>query len=388
MNYDQDILGKLLDKYESSKSYLGNNRKQQRFAVKISAEYPAYADHADFDTYTQVNEAVALLMQKKLVDAQADRAKAYETVFLNMEILSEAYRYLGRVPRKEMQSDILGLLEQFEDRNDILCSFCAAQRDRIVHNKPVEYFQGDLTELEQVLTACAEALKVKQETFLRDFSVRIFHDSKVFERISGKVAGLLYQYGDFSERDRVLGELNLVKNPTYLHVKGAGAVDLGGQRIVFDALRGDLAFSTMLLDEVENIALTGKGLITIENLTSFHTFSDSELLAVYLGGYHNEARGKLIRLIYRQNPLKQYLHFGDIDAGGFSILEHLRRRTGVDFRSYRMDVETLKRYQAYTRPLTANDRVRLERFTQGEFQEVVRYMLENNCKLEQEAVQQ
>ena len=51
-----------------------------------------------------------------------------------------------------------------------------------------------------------------------------------------------------------------------------------------------------------------------------------------------------------------------------------------------MDVSTLMNYENYTKKLTENDRIRLQSLRDSEFKEVVEYMLENNCKLEQEAL--
>ncbi|MDD3655102.1 MAG: DUF2220 family protein [Desulfotomaculaceae bacterium] len=68
-------------------------------------------------------------------------------------------------------------------------------------------------------------------------------------------------------------------------------------------------------------------------------------------------------------------------------MEQLRRETGMDFQPYKMDLETLKKYRDYARDLTENDRARLRKLKGSEFAEVIGYMLEHNCKLEQEAVQ-
>ena len=57
--------------------------------------------------------------------------------------------------------------------------------------------------------------------------------------------------------------------------------------------------------------------VTIENLTTFNAFKCENSFAIYLGGYHNTSRRNFIKKVYEQNPDKQYLHFGDIDAGGF-----------------------------------------------------------------------
>ena len=51
-----------------------------------------------------------------------------------------------------------------------------------------------------------------------------------------------------------------------------------------------------------------------------------------------------------------------------------------------MGIPELIRYSSYTKKLTENDIKRLKKLLDSEFAETVRYMLEHNCKLEQEAV--
>ena len=51
-----------------------------------------------------------------------------------------------------------------------------------------------------------------------------------------------------------------------------------------------------------------------------------------------------------------------------------------------MDISTLKKYSAYAKSLTENDKKRLERLSDTVFSDTIKYMLENNCKLEQEAI--
>ena len=81
------------------------------------------------------------------------------------------------------------------------------------------------------------------------------------------------------------------------------------------------------------------------------------------------------------------MHFGDIDAGGFYILEHLKTKTGIPFQPYRMNAETLKKYKKQAVPLTEHDRKRLQKLRQNPvYSETIRYMLENNIKLEQEHI--
>lgn len=126
--------------------------------------------------------------------------------------------------------------------------------------------------------------------------------------------------------------------------------------------------------------------MTSENLTTFNHFSEADALALYLGGYYNSHRRNFINKIYEQNPHISYYHYGDIDAGGFYILLHLREKTGIHFIPYHMDILTLQQYSEYTRSLTDNDKKRLKNLANSEFSDTVTYMLEHNCKSEQEAL--
>ena len=51
-----------------------------------------------------------------------------------------------------------------------------------------------------------------------------------------------------------------------------------------------------------------------------------------------------------------------------------------------MDVKTLKANLQYTKKLTENDKKRLAALADTEFGETVEFMLESNCKIEQEAM--
>lgn len=87
-------------------------------------------------------------------------------------------------------------------------------------------------------------------------------------------------------------------------------------------------------------------------------------------------------------PEAEYRHFGDIDAGGFEIYRDLCEKTNIPFQMYHMDLETLKKYEKYGKKLTENDRKRLQEIqNQKSLEEVVRYMLEHDVKLEQECIE-
>ena len=128
-------------------------------------------------------------------------------------------------------------------------------------------------------------------------------------------------------------------------------------------------------------------MITIENLTTYFRWDEEDSLMIYLGGYHNSVRRALLQEIYACHPEAVYLHFGDIDAGGFDIYRNLKEKTGIPFEMYQMDLDTLQYYEKYGKRLTEHDRKRLQGMKdREEFREVICYMLEHDLKLEQECM--
>ncbi len=384
--YEKQILNVLLDKYENSKSFIGTNQVNQSFTCKIDQLFPKYKDDSEYDLFCAVNESIDLLAAEGFVTTKKPRNGVVQSVTLVVEAVEKIYEYLGRTPKSDTVSDLKRLLNHYKDDNDILYSYCNHQLERLAANKSVEFFDDDLDVYETILKVISKITDIKCETFERDFSIQVLGDSKAFEKVRSKVLSLLYEYGDFPDRDTLLADLNIVKNPGHVYFKGKGKITVCGQEIDFSAMIGDMAISSEMLKNVDDITVLGDVVVTIENLTTFNAFKCENSFAIYLGGYHNTSRRNFIKKVYVQNPDKQYLHFGDIDAGGFYILQNLRNKTGIAFVPYCMDVKTLKANLQYTKKLTENDKKRLTALAATEFGEIVEFMLENNCKLEQEAM--
>jgi hypothetical protein len=385
-NYKKKILNCLLDKYERSKSFTGNNKRCQRFSVKLIKLFPKYGDEAEYDLYISINEAIAELEHCKYVSLSKKKNGVIDSVTLNTYKLNEIYAFISRVPKSDTNEQLLKLITTYATKNEVLTKYCQSQIERIQSNKKAEYFDGDFEEYENILKAVLEIFNIPDETYVRDFSVKVFKDSKAFEKIKYKVTRMLFQYGNFPQEETILEDLNIVKNPGHVYIKGCGIITINGQIIDMSVLKGDIAISSVLLKNIDKIEITGSRVITIENLTTFNYFSQPDTLALYLGGYHNSHRRNFIRKIYEQNPQVSYYHYGDIDAGGFYILLHLREKTGIHFVPYQMDTDTLRQYSAYTKPLTEHDRKRLKNIVESDFSDTITYMLEHNCKLEQEAL--
>ena len=190
----------------------------------------------------------------------------------------------------------------------------------------------------------------------------------------------------------------MVKTPTYVCVKGTDVLVLGEQTIDLSKINGNLALSTASLRELDKVQVLGKRVVTVENLTTFHDYAGAEDFVIYLGGFHNRTKREFLMFLYEQNPNLEYRHFGDIDAGGFYILEHLKEKTGIPFLSMFMNVNTIKQYKEQSKTLTVKDRERIanllnriesktkEDSSIEDYSDVLHFMLDYNCKLEQEAI--
>lgn len=441
------VLEHLLDSYEKSKTFQGENLVNQTFSVNIGKLFPRYQDDAEYDYFCRVNRAMEELGSASLVTLEYQGQGLLKKVRLNPEKLEDCYKLLGRMPRRQEQQELAALWEDLlhweegadpgtegaakplscredgalgnpwdgpaRERILPLLRYIEAQRVRIGKNQNVEYYGHDLGEYRDLLTAARAVLENREEVFVRNFSIQLFHDSKRLEQLAPRLEALLYQYGEFQERGNVLEECGVVHTPTYVMMKGSGVLRLRDrrqgkrpgrrepepdQKIDLSRLKGDLALSTESLRSITELTVSGGRVVTVENLTSFHDYPAGNDFVVYLGGFHNKVKRDFLADLYRQNPTKEYRHFGDLDAGGFYILEHLKRKTGIGFRSLYMDAATLRRYEKDQKPLTENDRKRLQQLWQtlqeqkerGEcledYGEVIGYMLDRGCKLEQEAV--
>ena len=193
------------------------------------------------------------------------------------------------------------------------------------------------------------------------------------------------------ELDEILAEYGIYHTPNYVYFKGNVSLAIGDNEYRIGELHQGIGISG---EDIERICFQDvtqiRKVITIENLTTFFRWEEPESFMIYLGGYHNSVRRALLKKIYDTLPKVDYYHFGDIDVGGFLIYEDLCQKTGIPFKLYRMDLDTLRQYEKYAKVLTDNDRVRIEKILREnpgtEYAVVLEYMLAEDIKLEQECL--
>lgn len=388
------ILNTLIDLYEKSKTFTGDNKVRQSFSIKVSKLFPKYDDDSAFDFYTELNQICTMLEEKNLVTLQKESGGKIRTVTLNLDCLDECYTETGRTSKSDLNSKLKEIWQKYDnisgslESNKPLHLYIEEQRERLRLNKSVHFFDGDLTDYRDLLLAVKAVLANEEEIFIRELSIKLFNNSKRLEEIESPVRSLLYKYGEYDDKETVLEEHNIIKTPTYVMVKGCGLLVFAEQKIDLEKISGDIALSTQTLKSLCSVELNGASVITIENLTSFHKYKATNELVIYLGGFHNSVKRDFIKLVERCNTGTIFKHFGDIDAGGFYILEHLKSKTGINFLPQNMDVETLDANKENWISLSENDRTRLACLSEKNnfYADVIDYMLKHNCKLEQETV--
>lgn len=389
----------LLDKYENSKTYEGTNAVLQNFAVKPEKVWKEYvsdfanvAQVKDFETEMQVLQEQGLIRIYKKDEVITKLAACKEK-------LDVYYELLGRKQRKDIVQEQIAFFERWMQKGladyIVIYMFCRDQLGKVKTGKKPDYEVEVCDKLLRILEfICAN----KEEVLERELSMMILEDSKKFEKqYRAKVCKVLSTYLDFSELlegiddDReqkkvILQEFQIYANPSYIYLKGKIEIQLkDGQRIrIEDA---PIALSSELIQKMEAIRVKADKVVTVENLTSFHRLKDEKCAYLFLAGYHNSVKQAFLKRVYKENPEKQWFHFGDLDPDGFYILKHLRKGTGIDFVPLHMGVSELETYSGYGRELSEPDKVKARNLLQqGFYAEIMQYMLEHDCKLEQEII--
>ena len=397
-NYSKLILNSLIDKYERSSIYKGENVVTVKIVFRFTKEsLPDYFNEYNPDLKEEINEQCLNLFNRELIEIHWKRyeeGNLIEKVFLNVVKLDIIYKELRRTQKQFMEAAAISELEEYLMEPNWLGDFSKDITDKLQAKKSIKkYFDiEDLRVMRDVLKALYYIIRQDSEIPKRVFSVYLFNDSKRLEKIEGKIVRIMMDYGGFDGELDVLAEANIIRNPSYVYLKGSGAFTINEQSIDLEKLCGDIALSISLVEVLKIDDLKVNRILTIENLTTFHSYKPQKELVIYLGGYHNSVRRKLLIKLYEANSEIPFYHWGDIDLGGFRILNHLKKMTGIPFKAFLMDKETLVKYQEHLNRIDNESyldslRGMLKEADYQEYSEAIKYLLDNKVRLEQEVVE-
>ena len=395
MEYSKDIISRLLDIYERRNGYAKRPEELRSIQFEVSKEYPIYKDRYDNEKYRDINTAIEKNVAAGLIIAEKDQTGRYSKIKLNIARVDDCYALLKRTSIPNQCKKVLSVLEKANNVECLLIGrivsdFC----EQIKAYKKLPYDLGyDARRVGEVLQVLEAVTKLTSETYIRNFSTALFKDSKRFQReYRSTIESILFNYtDDVVEKDDILGYYNLYENPTYVLIKGNARICFDESAIELSEMPGGIALSNGSLAGIHKISVKADKVITVENLTTYHDCDEQDAVYIYLGGYHNTSKQKLLELIYENNGDKEYYHEGDLDVYGFLILKNLIDKTQIPFKPLFMDLGTIERFYraGLYKNLSARDRKVITSKKDGQlsaYKDVLEYMLANDCKVEQESI--
>lgn len=387
----------LLDVYENSVTYKGQNIKNQSFAIKPEKIFYEYnGDYTDQDEVNQFNREMQPLMEFEFVILDYERGiPVISKIKLNTNSINEIYSVLKREDITVKRNREIKMYTQYMGVHDIMDAFCKSQVERLNDYKDAKY-TSDIAI--NILKLLKYVLGNNSDIMERELSVAVLGDTKLFEKsYKSRICSIIEEYGeleldlsvlDKKEKEKaILEEYQVFSNPSYIFFKGNVDIHYVDGNSISVTPDNPIAILSEAIARIEMIKVNSNRIVTVENLTSYNRINDNKSTFIYLSGYHNTAKQRFLKKIAENNSGVSWFHFGDIDPDGYYILKNLVEKTGIAFVPLYMDVQQLINCKQYCKPLEKNDMVKANSLLKFHFyDEVMEFMLANNCKLEQEII--
>lgn len=387
----------LLDVYENSVTYKGQNIKNQSFAIKPEKIFYEYnGDFTDQDEVNQFNREMQSLMEFEFVILDYERGiPVISKIKLNTNSINEIYSVLKREDITVKRNREIKMYTQYMGVHDIMDAFCKSQVERLNDYKDAKY-TSDIAI--NILKLLKYVLGNNSDIMERELSVAVLGDTKLFEKsYKSRICSIIEEYGeleldlsilDKKEKEKaILEEYQVFSNPSYIFFKGNVDIYYVDGNSISVTPDNPIAILSEAIARIEMIKVNSNRIVTVENLTSYNRINDNKSTFIYLSGYHNSAKQRFLKKIAENNGGVSWFHFGDIDPDGYYILKNLVEKTGIAFVPLYMDVQQLINCKQYCKPLEKNDMVKANSLLKFHFyDEVMEFMLANNCKLEQEII--
>lgn len=254
---------------------------------------------------------------------------------------------------------------------------------------------------------CLNAIvRQKDPIWERVFSARVFRDSKYFKRegYKEKMIAILKVYSPYYEDameeraldkgevdgDELLAMHEIHSYAQTLEWKGPlqYQMDTGVVIDTKDNTYG-VVLNTQTLIHAEPFALPDcKKIMTIENKANYEDMDyEDDVLYIFCHGYFTPKEVRFLkRLLEVVNEECEFLHWGDMDYGGISIFQFIKKNIFPKLHPYKMDRETFFHAIAMNAgiPLEASIREKLEKKDVGLLGDLKQCILESNQTIEQE----
>lgn len=365
-----EILEDLIKIYE--RRWYRNSNFRNKVNIKIDEK--SYSKY--FINEKLSDNTLKILEEKEFIFVEKMKYRDINNNFyLNLDKINEIYFYLNKTHPQVYFDKLISVFNKYScEINDIkkdefLNSYNEGRSIKSYLNE--EYL--DLIKVSYYISANEE------DIYERNFSNKVFNDSKKLEAMRTQIIS-------FFDNENILIEKGIIRNPTYLYIKGHGQIIINKQIIDLNIINTQVGLPSTVISKLEfnNI----EDVYTIENLTTFNDFNKKGLI-IYLGGFSNHHKIQLLSKL--KNHTNNFYHFGDIDYGGFSILDHLITNLNINIKAYNMSITELKKYKTNLINISDNNyivklKTLLNKDNLKPHYETIKYMINNKVKLEQESV--
>ena len=412
----------MLDRYERSKLFREGS-SAQRIQINVSADRVLSVFQEDADRKADFLDALAKLKEQGLVDyswTKYERGNLVDRVWLitETESLKESYRLTSRTPRAQNLLTFEQLLKKSEEalesiggrdgKESDIPEFLSEMRSELKRKKKIPRFfdQSDMEKNEGILSVLISIAYNDGEVMERVLSQRLFGNSKYFEHVlKSKILAILRylakKTGDVeSGDDELLEQRGVVKWPEIIEFCGNLQLILDeGSQIDFSSQKYGAYVNSDTIRHLSGLTVSEgiRRIITIENKANYIWYISNQQtesdLVLYHGGFFSPSKGKWFRLIQEAVSKRQisFVHWSDIDLGGFRLYQRLKKEIFPYVRPWKMDLETLKENKERGMPITSEayqkalaDLLKDESYSV--FADTIQYMLTHKIRLEQEVL--
>ena len=251
---------------------------------------------------------------------------------------------------------------------------------------------------DEKLFLCLNAVAAQQEfIWERVFSVRVFHNSKTFQNeYKNSIVTILKNYSPYYEEEidaeMLLAAHNIHSYAQTLEWKGCLEYRLDNSNVVdTDENTYGTVINSQTMEHASVTDLSGcKRIMTIENKANYESMIFSEeTLYIYCHGYFTPKEVRFLKKIPELADADcEFLHWGDMDYGGISIFQFIKKNVFPELKPYKMDrtafEEVLKDGAGIV--LEYEKRKKLEAKDAGLLEELKQVILETGKTIEQELV--
>ena len=395
---DRILLQAFLRKYYKRILKYGDQEINRRIYVNLKTLFKGYGtNHSSESDETEINYMLADLQNKRFIGCIKKNRydRNYEKAFMNESSVDDIENYLQQryqiKPRKQIVNEIYKICAEYQEGGMLRKIYI----DEVSNELEKAEINISFNELRLMLQVLSAVEKVENSVYLRELSMLVIGDSKGFEgehkyRYEKLISIMRKACDDYeSYPEDLLSNYNISLPDQDISLKGNILIEIGNQTVDVSVFPGGISLQSSDVEKINDITVKSKQFVTVENKTSYLRVSDPESSYLYLGGFGTKVQLKLLKRIIGSNPDVRYCHMGDIDAGGFLIHKNLEEKTNCTFNMVYMGIPELKddRYQNNLRPLSEADRVRLKNLAADlNYSDVCEYMLDHDCKLEQEII--